>query len=95
MLSVDMGRQVAMRNNLKTAAGWLVVSLSIFLSIASLYVKLFFWGGTRYAGIPTKLLFWYIIIAGPLAAVLMYRRLRLLPILLILFQFLIVVVASI
>jgi hypothetical protein len=82
-------------NKLKMAAIWSALSLSILVSVISLYVKVFFWGGTHYAELHVKLLFWYIIIAGPVAAIFTLKRYTSVSILLIFFQFLIIVMASV
>ena len=57
--------------------GWLVeaaVVLSCLVSAFALYVKLYFWGGTRYAPWAVTLAIWFVIVAGPLAAITLWRR---------------------
>lgn len=44
-----------------------VALLSLLLSFLALYVKIDFWGGTRYAPFYVKAGFWYVIAAGPVA----------------------------
>ncbi|MCJ8158616.1 hypothetical protein [Sphingomonas sp. LaA6.9] len=44
-----------------------VALVSLLLSILTLYVKLYFWGGTEYAPFYVKAGFWFLVAAGPLA----------------------------
>ena len=61
----------------RSKAVWLVgaaVALSCLLSALALYFKLYFWGGTDYAPWAVKLAIWFVIVAGPLAAITLWRR---------------------
>ena len=53
-----------------------VATTSLLISLCAAYVKLFFWGGTSYAPMTTKMGFWFIIFAGPVSLWLSFLRPR-------------------
>ncbi len=48
--------------------------LSLLVSLLVLYVKLHFWGGTRYAPFHVRAAIWFVIAAGPLALWLIRKK---------------------
>ena len=62
-----------MQNQITRDVRATVVLLSCVISATALYVKLYFWGGTQYASLTTKLGFWFVILAGPSAALVLRK----------------------
>jgi hypothetical protein len=54
------------RKWLRTAA-MIAAAIGMLLSLLTLYLKLYFWGGMAYAPVPVWLASWFLIAAGPLA----------------------------
>lgn len=83
-----------MHSRFNIIATWLLIAISLILSSAALYVKLYFWNSWSHAGSAVIILHIFLILAGPLSLALQFYK-RSLSVAVVLAQIGILIYASI